>query len=209
MASVTRKVRVGRDQRRSEMRLRLFGAVESLLEQGHTFTEISVEDVTTKADVARSTFYAHFEDKGALLMALADHVIQVFAAAASHWYRLPRSATRLDLKEALHVLITAHIEHRSTMSAVVEAAAYDPRVQTAYENVIDRRIAEMQQCFRAQQLEGRLHRDVDIDQVTPWIAWMVERAPFQILRGGPTVLQAHLDGMTTVVWRTLYEGARE
>jgi hypothetical protein len=142
-------------------------------------------------------------------MALADHLTQVFATAASHWYRLPRTATREDLKEALHVLITAHIEHRSTMSAVAQAAAYDPGVRTAYEDVIDRRIGEMQRCFHAQQLEGRLHRDVDIEQVTPWIAWMVERAPFQILRGGPTVLEAHLHGMTAVVWRTPYEGARE
>lgn len=209
MASVTRKTRVGRDQRRAAMQLRFFGAVEQLLVEGQTFTEISVEDVATKADVARSTFYAHFEDKGALLTALADHVTQVFAIAASQWYRLPRNATREDLKGALHVLITAHIEHRSTMSAVVEAAAYDPRVRAAYESVIDRRIAEMQRCFHAQQLDGRLHRDVDIDQVTPWIAWMVERAPFQILRGGAAALEAQLEGMTAVVWRTLYEGARD
>lgn len=209
MASVTRKVRVGRDQRRSQTRLRLLGAVESLLEQGHTFTEISVEQVATTARVARSTFYAHFDDKGALLGALADHVTQVFEVAASQWYRLPRTATREDLKNALHVLVTSHIQHRSTMSAVVEAAAYDPRVRAAYEGVIDRRIAEMERSFLTQQSEGRLHRDVDVEQVTPWIAWMVERAPFQILRGGSAALEAHLDGMATVVWRTLYEGARE
>lgn len=208
MASVTRKAKPERAERRSGVRSRLLSATETLLQQGRTFTEISVEDLITEAEVARSTFYAHFEDKGALLLELTDHVTRELEAAASRWYRLPREATRDDLRDALAELMTSHLEHRLTLAAVVEAAAYDPRVRAEYEKVMARRFAEMERSFRAQQSEGGVRADIDTAQVTPWIGWMTERGLSQLLGDGPQSMDARLDGMTTMIWRTLYEGTR-
>jgi AcrR family transcriptional regulator len=208
MASVTRKAKPDRTQRRSEVRSRLLAAAEALLEQGRSFTEISVEDLITEAGAARSTFYAHFEDKGALLLELTDHVTSELEVAASHWYRLSRDATRGDLRDALSELMNSHLRHRFTLAAVTEAAAYDPRVRAEYEDSMARRFEEMERGFRAQQAEGGVRADVDPAQVTPWIGWMTERGLFQLLGDGPASVRAHLEGMTTVVWNTLYEGTR-
>lgn len=208
MASVTRKAKPHRTRRRSEVRIRLLAATESLLEQGRGFTEISVEDLITEAGVARSTFYAHFEDKGALLLELTDHVTSELEVVASRWYRLPRHATRDDLRDALAELMTSHLQHRLTLAAVTEAAAYDPRVRAEYEDSMARRFSEMERGFRTQQAEGGVRADVDVAQVTPWVGWMTERGLFQLLGDGPASVDAHLDGMTTVIWRTFYEGTR-
>lgn len=202
-AARSRSPATGDDPRR-----RLLAAAAMILESGRAFTEISVEDLAGEAGLARTTFYEHFADKSALLMELADHVTRVFEDGASRWYRLPAGATRGDLREALRELARTHIDHRFTMSAVVDAAAYDPAIRAAYEAVIEVRIAGMRQSFRDQQRDGAICADIDVENVTPWIAWMTERAPFQLLRRGPDALQSHLEGITTVIWRTLYSGSR-
>jgi len=208
MASVTRKAKPDRARRRSEVRSRLLVAAEALLEQGRTFTEISVEDLITEAGAARSTFYAHFEDKGALLLELTDHVTSELEVAASRWYRLPRDATREDLRDALAELMTSHLRHRSTLAAVTEAASYDPRVRAEYDASMARRFEEMERGFRGQQAEGGGRADVDPAQVAPWTGWMTERGLFQLLGVGLASVDSHLEGMTTVIWNTLYEGTR-
>jgi AcrR family transcriptional regulator len=208
MASVTRKAKPERALRGSAVRARLLAATESLLKRGRTFAEVTVEELITEADVARSTFYAHFEDKGLLLLELTDHVTRELEVAASRWYRLPSGATRADLRDALAALMNSHLRHRATLAAVVEAASYDPRIAAEYDRVMERRFAEMERSFRAQQRDGGLRADVDTTAVTPWIGWMTERGLFQQLRGGADGMAENLDGMTTVIWNTLYAGAR-
>ncbi len=55
------------DPRVKRTRQLLLQAFISLLEDRHTIHSISVQDITERATVNRATFYAHFEDKYALL----------------------------------------------------------------------------------------------------------------------------------------------
>jgi AcrR family transcriptional regulator len=55
------------DPRVKRTRQLLLQAFISLLEERHTIHSISVQDITERATVNRATFYAHFEDKYALL----------------------------------------------------------------------------------------------------------------------------------------------
>jgi len=49
------------------MRRRLLEVVQQLLDEGESFTEMSVERLVSEAGISRSTFYVYFEDKGDLL----------------------------------------------------------------------------------------------------------------------------------------------
>ncbi|HEY4384132.1 MAG TPA: TetR/AcrR family transcriptional regulator [Ktedonobacteraceae bacterium] len=55
------------DPRVKRTRQLLMQAFISLLEERHNIHSISVQDITERATVNRATFYAHFEDKYALL----------------------------------------------------------------------------------------------------------------------------------------------
>lgn len=57
MPTVTRRAKQSRAERREAIGNRLFAIVERLLAEGSTFSEISVEQLITEADIARSTFY--------------------------------------------------------------------------------------------------------------------------------------------------------
>ena len=62
MPSVTRKPQVTRQQRREQMERRLLDATERLMGEGASFTELSVERLSTEAGISRASFYIYFED---------------------------------------------------------------------------------------------------------------------------------------------------
>lgn len=211
MPSLTRRPNLDRVKRPSNVRRRLITATEKLIEEGRPFTEISVEELITEAGVARSTFYAHFEDKGALLLELAVHASGAIEEGATRWYHLPREATRDDLRAALMELMTSYKKFSRTLAAIAEGAGYDARVRAGYHAVISNRIVEMERSFRSQQEEGGVRADVDVTAIAPWIGWMTERGLFQLVAecDDAAELERHVEGMTTIVWRILYDGTRE
>src|SRR5882724_12410734 len=88
MPSVTRKTQASRAERRDLIKARLLAAVESLLAEGESFTELSVERLVSLAGVSRSTFYVYFEDKGELIRAWLTEIISELDVAAQEWWSL-------------------------------------------------------------------------------------------------------------------------
>ncbi|BBY25826.1 TetR/AcrR family transcriptional regulator [Mycobacterium stomatepiae] len=208
MPTVTRRSKQSRAERREAIGNRLFAIVERLLAEGAVFSEISVEQLITEADIARSTFYVYFVDKGALMIELMERVTKAVGDAANDWFHLPPAATRADLRKALARLAAAYRQHGRMMSAVIEAAAYDPRVQEEYAAVMARRCEDMNRNFIPQQRDGYIRSDIDLAAVTPWLAWMFERGLNQLIGQDGAMSESALDGATSVIWQTLYEGTR-
>lgn len=64
------------DRRTRRTRELLIHALLELIETRH-YDQISVQDIVERADVGRSTFYAHYENKDALLMGGFEHLLEM------------------------------------------------------------------------------------------------------------------------------------
>ena len=181
--------------------------VEELVDDGVKYADLSVEAIITAGGISRSTFYVYFEYKGALVLELADRVTRQVGEAASAWFKLQPGATREDLRTALGEIVNEYTRHRHMLAAVAEAAAYDERVRAQYAGVMEHRFGDMSTSFRDQQLAGLIAADVDVEAVAPWLGWMIERGLYQLTSDSDTPAAERLDGMTTIVWQTLYERA--
>ena len=74
------------DRRQRKSRAALQGALLALIGR-KPYAEITIDDVVDAADVARATFYAHYEDKAALLAAATQGLIDEMGSevAAVSW----------------------------------------------------------------------------------------------------------------------------
>ena len=72
-----------KQDRRSRRTQQLLGeALVELMQEKH-FESITVQDILDRADVGRSTFYAHYTDKESLLLSQIKHIIHEMEAYAS------------------------------------------------------------------------------------------------------------------------------
>src|ERR1700741_4920570 len=132
-----RPLQLSRPQRRNMLSRHFVSVVEDLVENGPRYADLSVEAIITAGGISRSTFYVYFEDKGDLLVAMAQDVIGDLLADGASWWELPVGATREDLHKDLRVPIDHYRKHRTILGTVAETAAYDPRVREQQRKLID------------------------------------------------------------------------
>jgi AcrR family transcriptional regulator len=96
--------------------------VELVLESG--YDRVSVEDITDRADVAKGTFYAHYENKEALVNAVFARVTSDLAERVAHSDG-PWAEVRFAAVRTLY-------EHASEMRDLYQVCLNDPRTRTSY-----------------------------------------------------------------------------
>jgi len=205
MPSITRKAQSSRAQRRDDIRAKLLAAVEQMLGEGESFTELSVERLVAQAGVARSTFYVYFEDKGELLRAWLEEITSSLDDSARDWWSLDAKATREDLHKALEKIVMTYRPHTNLMAAAFDAAAYDPAVREAAMALMTHNAAGLRKHIKAGQRDGFVDPTLPAVEVSQWLTWMAERGLHQLVRGATdAAVDALIEAYTAIVWNTLY-----
>lgn len=209
MPSITRKASGTRAQRRDEIRSKMLTAVEEMLAEGESFTELSVERLVARAGVARSTFYVYFEDKGELLRGWLEDITGELDAVAKRWWSLDADASRDDLRGALAAVLGVYRPHTPLMAAAFDAAAYDPAVRETVMTLMTFNTAGLRKHIKAGQRDGFVDPDLQANEVALWLTWMAERGLHQLVRGADdATFDRLLDAYTTIIWNTLYAPCR-
>lgn len=209
MPSVTRKSKSTRAQRRDEARARLLQVVEDMLDEGESFTELSVERLVQAAGMSRSTFYVYFEDKGDLLRAWFSEINEELVAAAAYWWKIDGDSTREDVRAVLERIVRTYRPHTTLMAATYDAAAYDTSVRGLVEDMMKSNVASLRKHIRAGQQAGFIDPELPAAQTSAWLTWMAERGLHQLVRrAGEAELQGLIDAYAAIVWNTLYAPMR-
>jgi len=209
MPSVTRRSQSSRARRREDIRDRLLAVVERLLEEGESYTEISVERLVSAARLSRSTFYVYFQDKGELLTAWFAEIQAEVENAAHNWWALGPGSGKDELRAALAKVVKTYRPHTTLMAAMYDAAAYDQGVRELVEAMMEWNIAGLRKHIRSGQRDGFIDPELPAQQTAAWLTWMAERGLHQLVRGaGGAELERLIDAYTAIVWNTLYAPTR-
>jgi TetR/AcrR family transcriptional regulator, ethionamide resistance regulator len=205
MPSVTRHAPASREARRAEARVRLLSAVEQLLADGESFTEMSVERIVAEAGMARSTFYVYFADKGDLLGAWFAEITGELRSAAANWWKLQSPLSFGDVRHALAAIVAVYRPHTPLMAAVYDTSAYDPTVRQLVASMMSENIAGLRAHIRHGQRGGLVDAQLHPAETAAWLTWMAERGFHQLVRGAPDAeVERLIDSYARIVWNTLY-----
>ncbi|MGB9305796.1 MAG: TetR/AcrR family transcriptional regulator [Mycobacterium sp.] len=205
MPSVTRKPQTNREQRREQMERRLLDATERLMAAGASFTELSVDRLSTDAGISRASFYIYFEDKGHLLRRLARQVFADLANGAERWWGVAWRHDPDDVRAAIAGIIEIYRHHQPVLLALNEMAAYDPATADTYRELLTAISQRMARVIEDGQADGSIRRELPAATTASTLVWMVERACQQNLPVNPPDYDAELaTTLAEIIWGALY-----
>jgi hypothetical protein len=95
------------------------------------------------------------------------------------------------------------------MGAVVDASSYDTGVRDEFGAMLGGIVDSVAEHIRNGQEQGSVRFGLDPLAVAGWLTWMTERGLYQLVRGADDARVGRFaDALTTIVWNTLYAGAR-
>ena len=189
------------------MERRLLDATERLMRDGASFTELSVDRLSTEAGISRASFYIYFEDKGHLLRRMAGQVFADLADSADRWWRVAGRRDPDDVRAAMDGILATYRRHQPVLVALNEMAAYDPLVGATYRNLLTAITGRATRVIESGQADGSIRRELPAATTAGALTWMVERACQQNLPGAPSTYDAELAAtLAEIVWNTLYLG---
>ncbi|OBH11012.1 TetR/AcrR family transcriptional regulator [Mycobacterium sp. E1747] len=196
------------DDRRAQYTRRIRAAVERLLEQS-SFTSLSVEDIIREARIARSTFYVYFADKGQMLGALTEDLLDDALVAVQGWWELPPTAEYAQLRTAMAGFIGFFEQHSALLKAVIDASAYDPVAAEGFARMVQSGQDGIAEHIRAGQHLHAVSPDIEPDVVARWLVRLVEQGLYdQIPAASPQRHERLIDAISMISWNVLYRGAR-
>jgi AcrR family transcriptional regulator len=166
------------DPRREQTEAAFLSAASELLADGHPFAELTVSRLAERARRPRTAFYAHFEDRRALLMRLIEPIRADAQAAVA-----PFTSGEGDVRDAVTQLLAVMRAHQQVLNAVIEAAAYDRAVGQLWNGLIEQ-FAQANQA----RLELAGVPSAHAGPTARVLTWMTERACTQHLRQDPPTL---------------------
>lgn len=190
-----------REQRRNARR-RILDAAHALLEQ-KAWAEISLDDITSAAEVARTAFYRHFDDRHHLLMAMLSDVGLELDHIADNWLAHADDPVR-ELRRSLEALTALWVDHGRLIEAISDTARHEPEIGALYRELADRLVEQTARRIRTDGAAGR-SQIAEPQEVARALTWMNERYLIAAFGRSPITEPTVAAAALTTVWsNTLY-----
>jgi AcrR family transcriptional regulator len=172
-----------RERRREEMRQRIITAALSLMQE-KPFDQITVEEITERADVAKGTFFLYFPTKEHLLYAYMEEMSEdVYdfleqlhpETAESQWEVLRQVMLYIASRDGLSLALTR---------SIMVACCQNPEVRRQMMALVQEATQRALHGFIAGQQRGEFRRDVSAEQLAHYavrlyrlclMEWMMEK----------------------------------
>ncbi len=183
MAMIERPLSSRRERRKEETRQRLFDAALALMQE-KPFDQITVEEITERADVAKGTFFSYFPTKEQLLIAYTQEMVDEVYEFLEQLQ--PENATSQWEVMRQVMRFIAEIDGRSlerTRSMMV-ACCQSNHLREMMAQMVDEATQRAMLGFARGQEQGEFRTDVSAEQLAYYavrlyriclMEWMMER----------------------------------
>ena len=175
MPTVTKSKASGR-QRREAIEADVLRAVEKLMAEGYSYTELPVQRIAEEAGIARSTFYVHYPDKAQLLIRMGNIASVGLFMAAEGWWQGDHRDGPEGVAATMERMIAGFREHDRVLLAVVELAGYEPEVARYWQERVGAFIAVVRARLDDLVRAGEVSPAIDTASTAAVLTRMVERS---------------------------------
>lgn len=147
--------------------------MERLLNQGQTFSSVSVEALAAEAGIARATFYLRFKDKSALVASLLARISDELVQSSGRWFGGDSEADPQLIRTTMHGIVHTFKRHQAVLAAVAETAPFDTTVAQLHRQMLDRLRAESRTAIAKVGRQGHASRMAD-DALADLLTDMIE-----------------------------------
>ena len=206
MTSVARRGKNGRAAR-GDAEQHVFDAVERLLYRGESFSGLGVQRIVEEAGIARSSFYANFEDKPEMLLRMSVAATVDLFGYAESWWESYRELSQDALTEMLTSVIAEYRRHEYAQRAMSEVATYDESVASYWRGRIEKFVKVVGRRLERDRDQELVAEYVDIPYTAHWIVWGTERSIGQHVAAGRRDDDRLAVSLARSIWWTMYGGS--
>jgi AcrR family transcriptional regulator len=168
---------------------------------------ISINDITERAGLSRSSFYFYFESKWQVLSALLARVTaDVFQASRLIFDRPTGMPPEAAIEQAVNEVIQVWEQHGHVLREVADAAAAEPALQAQWDSILGRFIDAAAAGIERDRATGVAIGGPPARSLAAALMWMGERnLSLMSLRSENAIpLDDMVETMTTIWLRTVY-----
>jgi AcrR family transcriptional regulator len=152
----------------------IMAATELLLRE-RSFTELSVNDILEAAGVSRTSFYAHFSSRTAVLAACLRRVIDELAVAVDPFVAEAQDDPATAIRVSLERWVALAGEHGPLLRTVSEQWPHDDRLREQWFAIIAAFSAGTATAIRRARAAGTAPPGADPDALATCLMWGYER----------------------------------
>lgn len=195
----------------AQFQRKLSEAIERRVDEGFSYSELSVDQLASDAGVSRSTFYKYFGDKTGLLSKLVSAIQEDFLETANAWLKLSAEASISDYQAAFDSIFQAYRSHRIVMRCIVEEADQNTEIRELFDDMMANFVRAVEQHIQLGQAAQTVTSDRPATELAQWLTWMLEFGQLNFVGRAPEdELDGYVAAAANIVWMTLYskQGSR-
>lgn len=187
---------------RRQARQRILDCTRQLLRE-RPWPQLSLQEIMRSAQLSRTAFYRHFDDRDQLLLALLGDLQDAFVSAGAEWKQGSEDPIPA-LRRGLHEVTTVFLAHWHVLQALVDAAPESEQLRDAYEEMVDGLVQATSARMSAENAAGRSNIS-DPDGIARALLRMNERFLLDVCGRSPGPDPEQAAAVLTEIWtRTIY-----
>jgi TetR/AcrR family transcriptional regulator, ethionamide resistance regulator len=161
----------------------ILAATEQLLQDG-PFNHLSVSEIIAAAGVSRTSFYAHFSSKTAVVAECLRRVMDQVTGAAEPFHSHSGEDAEASIRLSLRQWVEVCKSHGALLRAVSEEWPHDEQLRRQWFSMIDAVTAGTAKVVRGARAGGQAPPGADDRALAACLMWGYERVLHVTLAGG-------------------------